>query len=77
LQDHPKPDASPEHAKLNCKQVSVLLSQSQDQPLGMVERLRLEAHLKVCRGCDNFRKQLDFLRRALRRHPALQDDDET
>jgi hypothetical protein len=61
---------------LTCKQVSVLLSHAQDRPLGALERLRLEAHLKVCRGCENFQKQLDFLRRALRRHPALRDDEE-
>jgi hypothetical protein len=43
----------------------------------MLERVALEAHLKVCRGCDNFRRQLDFLRRAVRRHPGLRDEDET
>lgn len=76
MADTAQPDLPPEQAKLTCKQVSVLLSESQDRPLGMVERLRLEAHLKVCKGCDNFRRQLDFLRRALRRHPALREDDE-
>lgn len=67
-------DSNPASAALTCKQVSVLLSHDQDRPLGALERLRLEAHLRVCRGCENFRKQLDFLRRALRRHPALRDD---
>jgi len=76
LHDHPEPDLPADHAKLTCKQVSLLLSQSQDRPLGMVERVRLEAHLKVCRGCENFRNQLDFLRRALRRHPGVRDADE-
>jgi hypothetical protein len=67
-------DSAP--AALTCKQVSVLLSRAQDTPLGALERLRLEAHLKVCRGCENFRRQLDFLRRALRRHPALRDEED-
>lgn len=62
--------------KLNCKEVSVLLSQAQDRPIGALERARLEAHLKLCTGCENFRQQLEFLRRAFRRHPAqLERDD--
>ena len=65
------------HSGLTCKDVSVLLSQSQDRPLGTIERLRLEAHLKVCLGCENFQKQLAFLRRAIRRHPALRDTDDS
>jgi predicted anti-sigma-YlaC factor YlaD len=58
---------------LTCKQVSVLLSQAQDGELGAFERAGLEAHLKVCRGCENFRDQLEFLRRAVRKHPSLRD----
>jgi len=69
-------DLDPARAALTCQQVSVLLSHAQDRPLGVLERLRLEAHLKVCRGCENFQKQLDFLRRALRRHPALRDEED-
>ena len=60
---------------LTCKQVSVLVSQSQDRELGWLERWRLGAHLKVCEGCRNFRRQIDFLRSTVRRHPALRDDD--
>jgi hypothetical protein len=71
-------DSPPDKPKraLTCKQASVLLSRAQDRPLGMLERMALEAHLTVCRGCENFRRQLDFLRRAIRRHPALRDEDE-
>jgi len=62
--------------KLNCKEVSVLLSQTEDRRISLLERLRLRAHLKVCVGCMNFQRQLNFLRRAIRQHPALKDDDE-
>jgi hypothetical protein len=62
--------------KLNCKEVSVLLSQSEDRRIGLLERLRLRAHLKVCLGCMNFQRQLVFLRKAIRQHPALKDEDE-
>jgi hypothetical protein len=61
---------------LSCKEVSVLLSQEQDHPLGAVERARLEAHLKLCQGCENFQRQLGFLRQAWRRHPALQEPED-
>ena len=76
MSDDTQPGLPPDQAKLTCKQVSVLLSESQDRPLGVVERLRLEAHLKVCKGCDNFRRQLDFLRRTLRRHPAVREEED-
>jgi predicted anti-sigma-YlaC factor YlaD len=66
----------PATRRLTCKEVSVLLSQVQDRDIGFVERLQLEAHLKLCEGCRNFQRQLDFLRRAIRRHPALRDDSE-
>jgi predicted anti-sigma-YlaC factor YlaD len=57
---------------LTCKEVSVLLSQAEDREIGATERLRLEAHLKLCEGCRQFQSHLGFLRRAIRRHPALQ-----
>jgi hypothetical protein len=62
---------------LTCKEVSVLLSEDQDRPLGSLERARLEAHLKLCKGCENFQKQLVFLRQAMRRHPGARDSDDT
>ena len=62
--------------KLNCKEVSVLLSQAEDRRIGLLEWLRLRAHLKVCVGCMNFQRQLNFLRKAVRQHPALKDEDE-
>ena len=62
--------------KLNCKEVSFLLSQTEDRRISLLERLRLRAHLKVCVGCMNFQRQLNFLRRAIRQHPALKDEDE-
>jgi hypothetical protein len=71
------PNAATGIRLLTCKEVSVLLSEGQDRPLGPVERASLEAHLRLCQGCENFRKQIGFLRQALRRHPALrQPDDE-
>lgn len=52
----------------DCKEASVLLSLRQDRPLGAVERIRLYAHLLICRACANFRSQLDFLRTAVKHY---------
>jgi len=52
--------------KLTCKEVSHLVSQGLDRELGGLERLRLRIHLSICDGCTNFKKQMDFLRRAMR-----------
>jgi len=52
----------------SCKQSSMLLSQSQDRPLGLVERLRLRAHLAICERCRRVSTQFDFLRSAVRRY---------
>ena len=51
---------------LSCKEASRLVSQGLDRDLGFFARLRLRLHLAICEGCTNFKKQMDFLRRALR-----------
>ena len=60
--------------RLTCKQASRLLSESLDRPLGLGERLSLRLHLAVCNACTNVRRQLAFLRRALRDYPGRGDD---
>ena len=52
---------------LSCKDVTRLVSQGLDRRLGFGEWLRLRLHLAICDGCANFRKQMDFLRRAVQR----------
>ena len=52
---------------LNCKQASELLSQAQDQALGLRQRLLLKLHLLACTGCSRFDHQLELMRRALHR----------
>ena len=53
---------------LTCREVSKLLSQSREQRLALWERLALRVHLLLCSGCNNFRKQLDFIGAAMRRY---------
>ena len=61
--------------RLNCNAVSVLISQAQERNLSLVEQARLQAHLGICRACLNFQKQMEFLKQAIRRHPARKDED--
>ena len=53
---------------LSCREASRLLSEARERRLGWRERITLRLHLKVCAGCDNFRKQLDFMSAAMRRY---------
>ena len=51
---------------MTCKEASRLVSEGLDRRLGALERVRLRFHLAICDGCTSFKKQMDFLRRALR-----------
>ena len=51
----------------------MLLSQAQERPLGRAERWGVMLHLLVCKGCSNFRAQLEFLRAAVRRYRDADD----
>jgi len=53
---------------LTCKEVTHLVSESQDRKLTVAERMHLEMHLAICKGCSNFRRQMEFLRTACRRY---------
>lgn len=52
---------------LTCKEATQIMSAAQDRQLSASERLQLEVHLAMCRGCRSFRQQMDFLRMACRR----------
>ncbi|HMX15854.1 MAG TPA: zf-HC2 domain-containing protein [Rhodocyclaceae bacterium] len=55
---------------MRCKDASRLVSQALDRPLSIGELIRLRSHLAICRGCSNYRQQMLFLRRALRRYSS-------
>ena len=52
---------------ISCKEASRLLSQAQDRRLGLLERLKLRAHVALCDFCTRFEQQLKFMREAMRR----------
>ena len=51
---------------MNCKQASELMSQELDRSLSRYERMALRFHVMMCGGCNNFRKQMVFIRNACR-----------
>ncbi len=53
---------------LSCKEVTHLLSEAQDRKLPLTERMPLEIHLAMCKGCRNFKSQMQFLRQACKRY---------
>ncbi|MGB7501808.1 MAG: zf-HC2 domain-containing protein [Azonexus sp.] len=52
---------------LSCKVATHLLSEAQDRKLSLSEKLQLEIHLAMCKGCKNYKKQMRFLREACKR----------
>lgn len=52
---------------LTCKEASRLVSESLDHRLRLTDRLGLRIHLLICRACERFAAQAQFLRRAARR----------
>ena len=53
--------------KLDCQEVSKLLSERQDKELPASEVARLRVHMVMCDACRNVNEQFDFIRRAMRR----------
>lgn len=60
---------------LTCKEVTHLLSESQDRKLTLAERMHMEMHLAMCKGCSNFKRQMEFLRAACRRYADTRSRD--
>jgi hypothetical protein len=62
---------------LTCKDASHLLSEGQERPLSLRERLGLRLHLWMCVSCRRFERQLALMRqamRALRRRAETETD---
>lgn len=47
---------------LNCQGITRLVSEAQDRPLTLGEKLSLRTHLMMCSGCRNYEKNLPSLR---------------
>jgi hypothetical protein len=52
---------------LSCRQATELMSQEQERPLSLAERIALRLHVWICAGCTNYRRHMAVLRIASRR----------
>ena len=55
-------------ALLNCKKATKLLMEAEDRSLTPGEHVWLEFHMVRCLCCRNFRGQMNFLKKALRKY---------
>lgn len=55
---------------LNCHNATSLMSQEQERPLTLQERLALGVHIAMCSGCRHFSKQMPALRLLSRSYAA-------
>ena len=51
--------------KIDCKEVSRLISSGQDLTQSSADKARLRLHFVICETCRNVKEQFDFLRRAM------------
>lgn len=58
---------------LNCREATRLMSEQQERSLGTREKLELQVHLMLCKGCKNFSLQMPFLRQAMRAYSQRLD----
>lgn len=59
---------------LNCRQVTRLLSESQERTLTLQERVSLKMHVMMCSGCRNFGRQMHTLRQVARAYSKGEDE---
>lgn len=59
---------------MNCKQATRLISESQDRPLSLPERMTLKMHVMMCTGCKNFSLQIPFLSQAMKTYAKGLDE---
>lgn len=58
----------------SCLEATRLMSEAEERPLQLPERLSLAFHTAICSGCRNFGRQMPLLREAMRRYAARGDD---
>ena len=51
---------------LDCRALSPLLSQSQDETPPLANRARMRLHLVTCQACRNVDDQMHFVRKAMK-----------
>ena len=57
----------------NCREVSELVLAAEDRRLGVIERLAVRLHLRICQACPKFQRQVELMRKALPRWRAYRE----
>lgn len=57
----------------NCREVTQLVLAGEDRRLGLVERLAVRLHMRICDACPRFTRQVALLRQALPRWRAYRE----
>ena len=52
---------------LSCREVTRLVSDAQERPLGLQDRMSMRMHLLMCSACRNFEDQMTTVRAAMRK----------
>lgn len=60
---------------LNCHDATRLISESQEHPLAVRQKMALKVHLLMCTGCKNFSLQIPFISRAMRAYAQGKDEE--
>jgi len=60
-----------------CKEVTRLMSDSLDRRLSLRQRIEVKWHLLICTWCERYKRQLLFIREALRYSLAPVEDKES
>ena len=58
---------------LSCREATRLVSERQERPLSVRERMALQMHLAMCAGCKNFSLQIPFLSKAMKAYSGRLD----
>lgn len=58
---------------ISCREATRLASQQLDQPLSLADKLRLQAHLLICKACPSMHQKFALLHQAGRKF-VLRDE---
>lgn len=53
---------------ISCRKATELISLRHDNDIGLIANFRLNLHLRICKACTRFSKQLDLLHHAAHHH---------
>lgn len=60
---------------MDCEHTTRLISESQERSLSLPEKINLNLHLMMCKGCKNFSLQVPFLSQAMRAYAQGKDEE--